>query len=369
MTTRVQCGGTELVDTIADEWRGLCEESNMPPFHYPEWIAAYLRAWAPEAQLRVLTVHEQSRLRAVLPLMTGSSFCGLPVRSLRSACNVHFPRFDLVVGGGNADLATACLWDSLKHSSEWDVLQIDNVVEGGAAERLLKLAARDGYPTGQWEAGEAPYIPLQGVADPLSAVSTESMAKRLRRDWRRASERWKIELCRTDYADRAWLKEFFALEASGWKGMEMTAVACSQARQVFYEDVAVSAARSGRFRMHLLKFDGTVVAGHFGLVQKGYYAVLKSAYDERFSSFAPGHLMVHACLEDLSKTGLAEYDMLAPNAPWASRTRKLSHCFVFRKGPVGRALYAVKFKFVARFRPIARRPLVRRFRARGDVGE
>src|SRR5438445_1696284 len=82
----VQTGGVELIDALAEEWRELCEEEpNDQPFCRPEWVCAYLRAFAPRAKLVLITARVDGRLRAVLSLIEERGFlCGLPVRKLRS---------------------------------------------------------------------------------------------------------------------------------------------------------------------------------------------------------------------------------------------------------------------------------------------
>src|SRR5262245_18652163 len=63
-------GGVEIIERLAEEWRALCAEGPCDqPFFRPEWIAAYVRAFAPEKKLLILTTRLDGRLRAVLPMV------------------------------------------------------------------------------------------------------------------------------------------------------------------------------------------------------------------------------------------------------------------------------------------------------------
>ncbi len=363
----VNRGGMELVDNVAGEWRELCSASELAPFHHPEWIAAYLRAFAPRATVRLLTARAGSRLRAVLPLMEQSKFCGLPARVLRGTSNVHSCQFDLVTGKEQTAASIGAVWNHLKEMSDWDVLEFNDVPAGGAAEQLLALAASDDYPVGQWPTNVSPYVSLRGAADALQVIPGGEFRRELRRQMRRASEKWQIELHRSDSACAGDLQQFYAIEMSGWKGRNHSAIASRPATQLFYDEIAKSASTLGYLSLYLLHFDGVPVAGHFGLTYRGRYYTPKIAYDERFASVGPGHLLIEAVLRDCISRGIGEYDIVGPSVPWklkwTSNTRSHAHCYVFRKGAYGRVLHAVKCRFMTRLRVAARYPAVSRLRA------
>jgi CelD/BcsL family acetyltransferase involved in cellulose biosynthesis len=368
-----QRGGSELVDSVAGEWRELCAETEMAPFHHPEWIAAYLRAFAPAANVRLLTARAGSRLCAVLPLTEENTFCGLPARVLRGASNVHSTRFDVVVARQQAAATISQVWRCLKEMDDWDVLEIKDAPAGGGAEQLLALAASEQYPVGQWKTDDTPYVSLAGAANALQVIPSGEFRRNLRRHMRRASEKWSVELCRVDSADSEDLRQFYALEMSGWKGRRKTAIASRPATQLFYDEVARAASALGYFSLYLLRFDGVPVAGHFGLTCRGRYYAPKVAYDEQYASVGPGHLLVEAALRDCIYRGIGEYDTVGPSTPWklkwTSTTRSHAHCYVFRKSAYGRILHAAKCRFMAGLRAASHRPLVSGLRALLKTGD
>jgi CelD/BcsL family acetyltransferase involved in cellulose biosynthesis len=357
-------GGVEIIERLADEWRALCAEGPCAqPFFRPEWIAAYVRAFAPEAKLVVLTARAGGRLRAVLPLIEELSLLhGLPVRKLRSAANVHTCRFDLVHGAGaEVEVATRAVWQLLRQRRGWDVLQICDVPQGGACESLLRLAEQDGYPTGQWKQAPGPYVllPEKATLEQALAHTSAKFRASVRRRRRQLEELGELRLTRITAAAPAELEYFYRLEQSGWKGREGTAIACSAQTRQFYDEVARRAAQGGYFSLYRLDCGGRTVAMQYGLTYGERFFLLKPTYDESFSQQGPGHVITHEILRDLHARGLREFDFLMPlmewKREWATASRPHSTCFIFARSLVGRALHAYKFRLLLAARQIKRR--------------
>jgi CelD/BcsL family acetyltransferase involved in cellulose biosynthesis len=361
----VQRGGAHLIDAIAPEWRTLCEGGpSNEPFFRPEWIAAWLRAFEPDAEIVLVTAYSGGRLQAVLPLLLRRTlFCGIPVRKLCAPANVFSCRFDVVRAAGvEGDTAVAALWRALRGLREWDVIELPDVPNGGAAELLMDVASKDGYPTGQWPSIRSPYVRLEGVADSTAIPRNAQFRQNLRRRMRKANAQFGVSLTRIDGADPSALQQFYELESSGWKGRQGTDIAGWAATRIFHDEIARAAAEFGYWSLYLLKFGETAVAGHYGLTYGGRYYIPKVAYDENYAVHGPGHLIVSAVLQDCLDRGIAEFDFLGPwmewKAEWTQEARAHSHCYIFRRGISGQALRTAKLDVMAGLRNVARRPAI-----------
>lgn len=372
LVVSVHTGSADLVDGLADEWRALCEEgASDEPFYRPEWVSAYLHAFAPDATLQLSTVRRGRRLRAVLPLVHRRGvFFGLPARLLESPSNVHSCRFDLVRGAEDGDAAVGAVWKELRERGDWDVIVLRDVPEDGAGERLLDAAQADGWPTGHWETNQTPVVTMAGVVDPFSVLQRGHFRANLRRRLRHAQATWPVSLERIDSANTQALDDFYAVEASGWKGRQGTAIACSRQTRCFYDEVGRSAAAFGYLSLYLLRFGHDVVAGQFGLFYRRRYYTPKIGFEERYAEYSPGHLGVEEALRDCLGRGVLEFDFLGPSMPWklewTSRVRRHAHCYIFRDSIPGRALYRATLGVMTRMRPLVRRG--RAFLVREDRG-
>jgi CelD/BcsL family acetyltransferase involved in cellulose biosynthesis len=347
LTAQSERGTAELLDRIGDEWRQLCQEGACDqPFFRPEWIASSIRAFAGKRPVVLITVREDSRLRTVLPLLEERVWaCGLPATKLRSAAD-HSPRFDFIHGQGpGLDEALRAGWKELKNHP-WDVIELVNVPQGGAAERLLSFAKEDSFLTYQHQCALSPYIPLDGSkrAGDFSQFARSSRFRcRLRRYWRELEEAGSLSLRRVEAADPAILQQFYDLERSGWKGKRGTAIACNRARRQFYDSIANYAAEYGYLSLYFLEQGDSVLAAHFAFACGGGYYPIKVAYDERRSQYGPGHLIIGAVLRDCTARGLSEFDCLGhwteAKARWTSQVRPHNFCYIFRRSLAGRILH------------------------------
>jgi CelD/BcsL family acetyltransferase involved in cellulose biosynthesis len=349
-------GGIEIIDGLAEEWRQLCLEGpSDQPFYRPEWIAANVRAFAPKAKLLVVTARVDGRLRAVLPLIYERTlFCGLPVRRLRGAASWGSLRFDLIRGcGEEGDSATLAIWEYLKTSKGWDVVELPDVPQGGAAEQLLGLAQKDHFAVGRWESKRSAYMLLTGLGDgknPWLSCTSAKFRQNMRYQLRKAEAKGPLRLIRLEGATPDALARFYDLEASGWKGREGTAIACKPRNRRFFDEVAQVAGRFGYLCLHFLEAGGDTLAASFGLVYGSKYFALKWAYNESYDKCGPGHLLINAIIGDCVQRQLTEFDFMGERfeyeTKWTSEVRSHSYLYVFRSSLYGRVLHAVKFSIV-----------------------
>lgn len=351
MTVAATIGGVEIIDRFAEEWRELCEESATDePFYRPEWIRAYIRAFAAGKTVVLVTARSEGRLRAVLPLLEErTAYLGWRVTRLRSAANIHSVRFDLVrCAGSEGDQAELAVWDYLKNFLSWDVIEFPDVPEGGVVDGWRAWAQKDGFYTAKVNSLQMPFIqlvPWEGDWDWWLGRLKGEFRQNLRRRVRKLQDEPKLR--RIDRADPEGLKLFYEMERSGWKGTDRGAIACSPWTLQFYNEIAHMAEHFGYLTLYFLEVGGRTIAAQFGLTYRGRYFSLKSAYFETEAKFSPGHLLVNLVLRDCANRGLTEFDFLGPWMEWKANWTSLArpHCTVhiFRDTISGSALHAALF--------------------------
>ena len=354
-------GGPEIVDALAGDWRLLLEEAeDDQPFYRPEWIGAYARAFASGKTLVVITARAGRDLKAVLPLVEERGlFSGVPVRKLRAAVNAHPGRFEMVRSAApEGGCAQSAIWELLRDETGWDILELLYVPQGGALDRMVQAAARDGYPAAALPMPSAPHVSMAGWndVDPRFFGMEHKFQKDLQRRLRNLTAQGSVALRRVEEADPEALEEFYELEGSGWKGREGSAISLSPETRQFYGEIATAAGRSGYLTLYGLRLDGRLIAGHFGLSYRGRYFSPKIAFDESFRKFAPGHLIVHHILQDCRQRGVREYDITGDadewKSKWATGTRVQHHCLIFQKSAWGRMLHALQFSVKPRVKKL-----------------
>jgi CelD/BcsL family acetyltransferase involved in cellulose biosynthesis len=355
-------GGLEIIDAMADEWRDLCADSvDDQPFYRPEWIRAHVRAFVPGAKVLLITAKLNGRLCLVLPIIEDKHiFSGLPVRRLRSPVNAHGGRFDAVrTLGRNGEAAISATWEFLNKLDCWDMLEFSHTPAESTLDQLTAKAAECGLRIARVPDKPNPYVPVPSDPELLSRMPINSRLRtKLRQARRELTKRGSLNFVRLDTADRDALDAFYRLEASGWKGKEKSAIACSASTRQFYDEIAGSAAQFGYFSLYLLASNGRLLAAHFALTSKTCCYSPKVAYDETFKQFAPGHLIMAEILQDCAARGIQGFDITGSNddwkMKWTNETRAVNHHYVF-KGAIGNLAHAVRF----RLRPAIARQLRR----------
>lgn len=88
------------------------------------------------------------------------------------------------------------------------------------------------------------------------------------------------------------LARYGALESSGWKAGEGTAIHAGNAQGRFYTALLEQAAARGEARVYEYLFDDRTVAMHLGLQRGAELVILKTSYDERVDkSLSPAFLL------------------------------------------------------------------------------
>jgi CelD/BcsL family acetyltransferase involved in cellulose biosynthesis len=356
LSVRVQHGGRELADQIACAWRRLCDESgDEEVFYRPEWAQAYLQAFEPKADVILISAWSGTKLRGILPLVRRRIIVGgLPIVKLTLPANVHSLRASLTVCPGEEGAAVLkALWAVTTDLPQWDTLDVANVVEGSGLDRLIALARADGYRTARKRTSQTLHLSIDastpeksGAQPPWLAGTRPKFRSHLRRAKRQLEEQGTLELKHYNEADPEALAKFYALEASGWKGAEGTAIKCDAHTRQFYDAVAQAAARDGYLSLDFLELNGKPIAGHFGFNLRGRYFLDKAGYDEAFRRHGPGQLLVNEILSQTRERGLREFDFVGPatwdESRWASARRTNYRIFIFRKNLYGALLHAVR---------------------------
>lgn len=104
------------------------------------------------------------------------------------------------------------------------------------------------------------------------------------------------------------LAEGFAVEGSGWKTAQGTAILTSPRTRRYYTELATWAAAEGWLRLGFLRIDGRPIAFCLGVEAHGTYDALKMGYDASVARLSPGMLLLEALIHRAFDEGLARFD-------------------------------------------------------------
>ncbi|MBA3997507.1 MAG: GNAT family N-acetyltransferase [Candidatus Accumulibacter sp.] len=144
------------------------------------------------------------------------------------------------------------------------------------------------------------------------------------------------------------------LESSGWKGREGTAIHIDNAQGRFYREVLERFAASGQAAVYESWFDDRLAASRLVIVSPAMTVILKTAYDESLSGFAPGRLQLFDLIGQTFAEGGRRTIEFYTNATsdqlaWATGQRTIRHVTVFRNAGV-RLAYETGRRLLRRLR-------------------
>ena len=236
LAVRVQSGGAELLEGLAGDWRRLCDESGDEEIFYrPEWIQAYLLAFAAQARITLFQPGLATGCAPCCPCCASAAgLAACPRVCLTVPANVYCFRIGLpVCPGEEGEAALRAVWQAVKELPGWNVIDVSNVLEGNGIDRLADLARADGFPVARKRTSQTLYLPIvarksssaKPDAQPAWLAGTRpKFRSHLRRAHRQLEEQGTLALKHSSSADPEALERFYELEASGWKGAEGTAI-------------------------------------------------------------------------------------------------------------------------------------------------
>lgn len=197
-------------------------------------------------------------------------------------------------------------------------------LDGAFAGILRLVAANNNLPltvTNEYDRSHL-VSTLDGEAY-MRATQSSHRRGEFRRLHRRLQEQGELvyEVARTPEEVRAAMEAFLALEASGWKGRERTAMAIDRFQAAFAREAIDRLAEVDMCRIHALRLNDKVIASLVVFVEAGIAYTWKTAFDETFASYSPGTLlMIEVTKSHLEDPNIEMTDSCAaPNHPLVGR--------------------------------------------------
>ncbi|HEX8364658.1 MAG TPA: GNAT family N-acetyltransferase [Allosphingosinicella sp.] len=309
-------GARELDPGLLAEWQALADrasESNC--FQEPWFVQAGLRHLATDGDIRLLEIRD-GELIGLIPLCVRSSLGRIPARNVQNWRHHNdFLGTPLVRAGREADFWTALLTHLDGAAWARGFLHLNGLVEDGPVHAgLAAAAAALGRPAAVVQRQRRAALASDlSPADYFERTVRKKKRKELKRLAARLGELGSVtsRVLQPGEDWRPWCDAFLALERSGWKGRNGSALACAPESEAFFRDALAGAAAAGRLQLRSLDLDGRPLAMLVNfLVPPGSFS-FKIAFDEEYARFSPGVLIQIDNLDLLARGDVAWMDSCA----------------------------------------------------------
>ena len=282
------------LQALVPEWEDLAAHAVEPNPFYEHWMVLPALAAFGAADLAFVTVRgRDGRLAGLFPLERRRAFRGLPARTLRSWRHRHCLLSVPLLRAGGALETLQAFFSAMQCQAavvEFAYLPAEGPFHHALVDALSRnadvvVAPAEGYTRAVMRAaGDAESY--------VKAVLSSDTRSELRRNEKRLGELGRVAhrfLKPGDDVSR-WIGEFLDLEASGWKGRNGSALACTKENHSFAVEVFTRGFERGRLVMVGVDLDGRPVARYSAFTAGAGAFAFKTAYDERLRRAAPGLL-------------------------------------------------------------------------------
>jgi CelD/BcsL family acetyltransferase involved in cellulose biosynthesis/3-hydroxyisobutyrate dehydrogenase-like beta-hydroxyacid dehydrogenase len=334
------------IEPLYEEWDALADRVGATPFLRPGWFAAWWRAFG-DGELELLVARRDDRLCGVFPLYRHGS-------KLRSASNWHTPVFGVLAE--DDETRSSLVRELFAHHPRRATLAFlePQAREPAECDEAAKAA---GYRFLTRTLERSPYVTIEGDWETFLRHHGRSVRSDLPRRLRRLQDEGCVTFDLSDGTDRLdeLLEEGFAVESSGWKAAENSAILSKPETHAFYTEVARWAVERGWLKLMFLRLDGRPLAFQYNLVHNGVWYYIKGGYDPAYSHFSPGRLLTRAALEHAFSLGLSTYEFLGGDElyklQWTSACHERTLFQAFAPSPMGMVDWCTH----AYLRPLAKR--------------
>lgn len=321
---------------LAEEWNALLAQSHVnTPFLTYEFMAAWWQhkgggEWS-QAELYVLVGRdEDGALVGIAPLFQAVDPQG---RSALKFIGSHeiADFLDLIVSPQDHHAFCAALLDHLAGpgDSDWDILDLQNLLEGSATlETLAELAPETPWQVQQSRIQPSPYIPIPDSLDAYIDSLDSKQAHELRRKMRRAARNAvpvEMEIvARPEDLNQA-LEDFFHLMAQEAE----KAAFLTPAMQAQMESISRAAFAAGWLQLVFLKVGRERSAGYMNFDYDNRIWAYNSGFAPQFAALSPGWLLMADMIQWCVEHGREVFDFMRGDEEYKYRFGGIDR-FVYR---------------------------------------
>jgi CelD/BcsL family acetyltransferase involved in cellulose biosynthesis len=278
-----------LTGDDVEQWRALAARAVEPnPYFEPGYVLPAARHIARRDQ-SLLVVRDDDGWVACLPLTRAARFRKVPGPALLSWMHTHCFLGTPLIAPDRVVEAWRLILRDVGADRTAGFFGLEQLGDGGpVADGLHAALAAEGRQAILYERFERAALWRREDGDYLNPA----LGGKRRREMRRQRRQLEEELggpssVRDRSGEDAALDAFLALEASGWKGREGTALDSAGHRE-FFAEMARGFAAEGRLQLLSLDVGDTTVAMKCNLLAQDAIFCFKIARDERYSRFSPG---------------------------------------------------------------------------------
>lgn len=293
---------------LAKSWSELCSRTGELNFYLtPEWCECWVEAFLQPGELRLITLWDDNRLQAVIPLALRRRY------GMRTLCFVGSEDSDylgILAVPEHWQAAIDALLDFVQASrTEWDVVQLRDI-DISTRDACLKYASP--LLRARWRMSElCPYIPTMGSWSEFTAQRKERFRK-LRQTVNKCYRSGNVQVVEAKSSNlnidniESYIDD---IQRDSWKAAQGRLM-FRQEKRLFWRICLARMLRLDRVRCFFLLQNGQPIAYSLGFLygRKIYY--YSTGYRDSARALSPGTVITQHMVEYAFKQDYREFDFM-----------------------------------------------------------
>ena len=299
---------------LKDEWNEIAPPDRVDPWQSYTWMKSAAEAFAEDGSLRIIVVRNSNKIAAIAPLVLkrSSQFMHPLQIHILGGEELKEPNRFIAADYASYDL----LIDAIASQRVFPVRLSRIPMENGNVDYLRSKFRKKGWIT---QVMQMPYPCIGLTGNPIKR-SLQNDLKRAQKKAEAAGEVTFEVVGNGDHVQIAgYLQKALAVEASGWKGRNGTAILSDAGRLDFFQRYASSALQDGILRLCFLSIEKVTAAVQFAVETGKNYWLLNVGYNEAFKKCSPGNLLLMESIKNAQRNALENYHLLGKDEPWTKR--------------------------------------------------
>ena len=289
---------------LNDRWDELLHTSGEDSFFLSiPWLKAWWETFGTEYKLKCIKVTEDEKVVGIAPFAIASRGKLISWKKLILLGSGPSDRCGIIAEKERADIHSR-VWEYIKSTDEWDVIEIRDVDASGPTYRNFILS----FPSSSYVTERSPYIDISKGYEGYVIGLSKNMRYNLGRYAR------KIESAGGKLVTRSGrdccvsgIKMLKKLSNARWEGDN---VLKSPKMMEFAERASMIRSDSANVVFHSIEIDDEAIAVSMGFEEKNRYMYYLSGFDPEYSKLSPGYVLISEIIKQCCSKKIKEVDML-----------------------------------------------------------
>lgn len=336
----------EALEVYRDDIAHLTRSLHLGPTHLPDWLDIIISNRGLAESVQVLLIEDNNQVVGAIPYFVSrqQSF-GVSVDVLDLVSNI--------VSYHAAPITSADFSSVLEYLSatapDCQVFRVLNLVDESSHSRdLLKFARNNSAHIETLPGEQSPYLQIASDWESFLKGKRKKFRYKLRQREQSVSQDDSLSLeTITGSNFRPDLYQMIIdIEEKSWKAKYGLDIATRVDEREYYRQLLPYLAKSNLLHLVMLYKDNQPIAYSLCVFYNRWFGQLKTSFDERFSDFSPGAIVIDGSIRAAFEAEADEFDFLGDTdqhkLTWTKSVRQHSSYFVYLNRPKARLLFFAK---------------------------